>query len=89
MRTASVTELKVHLSDYLDQIQEQGPIVVTRNGKVVAMLSPFDDDDLEMMQIAQTPQFQAMIEQSRQSIKDGKGLTSEEFWKLIDEQSKD
>lgn len=89
MKIAPVADVKAHLSAYLDQVQTDGPVVITRNGKAVAVLiAPIDDDDLEGMLIARSPQFQALIEKSRQSFRDGKGLTSEEFWKAVDEQSK-
>ena len=48
MRVASVAEVKAKLSTYLKEAEESGPVVVTRNGKAVAViLSPIDDNDLE------------------------------------------
>jgi len=37
MRIASIAEVKAHFSAYL-KAAEQGPVVVTRNGKAVAVV---------------------------------------------------
>jgi prevent-host-death family protein len=39
MKIASVADLKAHFSAYLKET-EGGPVVVTRNGKAVAVLLP-------------------------------------------------
>lgn len=44
MRIASVAEIKANLSSYL-KASASGPVVVTRNGKAVAVLLGVDDDD--------------------------------------------
>jgi prevent-host-death family protein len=47
MKIASVADVKARLSAYLKE-SEEGPVVVTRNGKAVAvLLSVTDDDELE------------------------------------------
>jgi prevent-host-death family protein len=90
MRIAPLVDVKARLSAYLDQARTEGPIVITRNGKAVGvLLAPVDDDDLESLLIAHSPKFQALLEKSEQSIDEGKGLTSEEFWKAVDERCKE
>jgi PHD/YefM family antitoxin component YafN of YafNO toxin-antitoxin module len=60
----------------------EGPIVITRNGKAVAvLLAPKDDEDLERFLLARSERFQALLNKSRQSIKEGKGLSRNAFWK--------
>ena len=60
----------------------EGPIVITRNGKAVAvLLAPKDDDDLESLLLTRSPRFQALLDKSRRSIRAGKGLESGDFWK--------
>jgi hypothetical protein len=47
MRIASLADVKARLSACLDECGGEGPLVITRNGKAVAvLLVPFDDDDL-------------------------------------------
>jgi prevent-host-death family protein len=85
MRIASLAEVKTRLSAYIDQAKSEGPVVITRNGKAVAvLLAPVDDDDLENLLLTRSSQFQAMLEASRQSIRAGKGLTEDEFWAQVE-----
>ena len=59
-------------------------MVITRNGKAAAvLLVPYDDDDLERLLLGRSPRFQAMLDRSRQSIKEGKGLSEEAFWEAV------
>ena len=72
MRIAPLADVKARLSAYLDEAETSGPVVITRNGKAVAVLvAPVDDDDLERMLLARSPRFQAILNKSRQSIKAG------------------
>ncbi len=84
MRIAPLADVKARLSAYLEQAESEGPIVITRNGKAVAvLLAPYDDEDLENILIARSPRFQAVLNRSRQSIKAGKGLAEKDFWKAV------
>ena len=86
MRVAPLAEVKAHLSAYVDECGRGGPIVITRNGKAVAvLLAPADDDDLERLILGHSPRFQAFLENSWKKIKEGKGLSSEAFWRMVDE----
>ena len=84
MRIAPLADVKARLSAYLDECGVEGPVVITRNGKAVAvLLVPFDDDDLERLMLARSPRFQALLGRSRQSIKEGKGLSEKSFWNAV------
>jgi prevent-host-death family protein len=85
MRIASLADVKAKLSSYVDRSAKEGPIIITRNGKPVAVLvAPKDDDDLESLVLARSPAFLARLEQSRRSIRQGKGLSEEQFWEAVD-----
>ena len=89
MRIAPLADVKARLSAYLDECGAQGPLVITRNGKAVAvLLVPYDDDDLERLILGRSPRFQVMLALSRQSIKKGKGLSEEAFWQAVREREK-
>ena len=48
MKIAPLEDVKTNLSAYVEQAGKEGPIVITRNGKAVAVIiAPIDDDDLE------------------------------------------
>ena len=87
MRTASLAEVKAKLSAYLQVVETTGPIVITRNGKAVAiLLAPVDDDDLERLLLARSPRFQSLLAKSRASIRTGKGATHAAFWRAAAQQ---
>ncbi len=84
MKIAPLADVKARLSAYLDECGAEGPVVITRNGKPVAvLLAPFDDDDLERLLLGRSPRFQAMLNRSRNSIREGKGLSEAAFWAAV------
>jgi prevent-host-death family protein len=84
MRIAPLADVKARLSAYLDECGVEGPVVITRNGKAAAvLLVPYDDDDLERLMLGRSPRFQAWLDRSRQSIKEGKGLSEKAFWEAV------
>lgn len=89
MRIAPLADVKARLSAYVAECEREGPIVITRNGKAVAvLLAPLDDDDLESLLLARSPRFQALLSKSRRSIKAGKGLSEKDFWKAAGQRNK-
>jgi prevent-host-death family protein len=89
MRIAPLADVKARLSAYLDECGVEGPLVITRNGKAVAvLLVPHDDDDLERLMLGRSPRFQAMLDRSRQSIEEGKGLSEKSFWDAVRKRAK-
>lgn len=84
MKIAPLADVKARLSAYLEECAIAGPIVITRNGKAVAvLLAPVDDDDLENLLLARSHRFQALLDKSRDSLRAGKGLSSGDFWKAV------
>ena len=62
MRTASLAGVQARLSAYVDQTATEGPLIITRNGKPIAVLiAPEDDDDLEHLELSRSPKFQAIL----------------------------
>jgi prevent-host-death family protein len=84
MRIASVADVKAQFSAYLKE-SEKGPVIVTRNGRPVAVLLGMqDDDEIERLVLAHSPRFRAILEKSRQQIRDGQWLSEEDFWRELD-----
>ena len=84
MRIAPLADVKARLSAYVEQCGTEGPVVITRNGKPVAvLLAPADDDDLESLILARSPRLQELLDKSRRSLKAGKGLSRKDFWKAV------
>ena len=89
MKIAPLADVKARLSAYLVECETDGPVVITRNGKVAAiLLAPKDEEDLERLILAHSRRFQALLEKSRRSIKAGKGVSHNEFWKTVAQRHK-
>jgi prevent-host-death family protein len=89
MKIAPLADVKARLSAYLDECGVDGPIVITRNGKPAAVLVvPHDDEDLERLLLGRSPRFQALLDGSRQSIKQGRGLSEKDFWNAVRKRTK-
>src|SRR5262245_13412332 len=89
MKIAPLADVKARLSAYLDQCSVDGPIVITRTGKAAAvLLVPSDDEDLERIMLGRSPRFQTLLNRSRKSIREGKGLSEDSFWKAARKRAK-
>jgi prevent-host-death family protein len=83
MKIASIASVKARLSAYLRESHE-GPVVVTRNGKAVAViLAVTDDDELERLVLAHSPKFQALLDKSRRQIEKTGGIPHDVFWREV------
>ncbi len=87
MRIVSLADVKARLGTYVKQCETDGPVIITRNGKAVAVLLAPVDDDLEGLILARSPHFQGLLDKSRQSLAAGKGLSRKDFWKAVAERN--
>ncbi len=84
MKIASVAEVKSQFSAIL-KASERGPIVVTRNGRPVAVIVGVqDDDEIERLLMAYSPHLRAIWDRSRQQFRDGHWLSEDQFWDQFD-----
>jgi prevent-host-death family protein len=80
----SVADVKAKFNGYLI-VSEQGPVIVTKNGKPVAMLlSIRDEEEIERMVLAYSPKFQGILDIAEKQIREGKGIKHDEFWREIE-----
>ena len=85
MKIASVAEIKAQFSAFL-KASEGGPVVVTRNGRAVAVIVGVqDEDEIERLLMAYSPQLRAILERSRQQFREGQWLGEEEFWSQFEQ----
>ena len=67
MKIASVAEVKAQFSAFL-KASEGGPVVVTRNGRAVAVLIGVqDEEEIERLLMAYSPRLRAILEESRRA----------------------
>jgi prevent-host-death family protein len=84
MKIAPIAEIKAHLSTYVKE-SEKGPIIVTKNGKPVAVLLGItDEEEIKRLVLAYSPKFQAVLARGRQQIKETGGIAHEDFWQEME-----
>jgi prevent-host-death family protein len=83
MKIAPVADVKARFSAYLKE-SEEGPVIVTRNGKPVAVpISMEDEEELERIILAYSPKFRSLLQKSRNQILDRGGISPKDFWKEV------
>ena len=89
MKIASMAKVKSQFNAFV-KASEDGPVVVTRNGKPVAvLLGVQDEDEIERLVLAYSPRLRAILDKGFQEICEGKGISSEDFWRQMEEESAD
>lgn len=84
MKIASVADIEARFSAFLEEC-EKSPVVITKNGRAVAVLLAIrDDDDLERLVLAHTPRFRELVDAAERRIAEGKGIRHDEFWGEIE-----
>src|SRR3990172_2059587 len=84
MKIASIADVKARLSSFL-KASAAGPVVVTRNGKAVAvLLGVRDDEELERMILAHSPKLRAILDAADRRIDHGAGIAHDEFWNRVE-----
>jgi prevent-host-death family protein len=84
MTVGSVAEIAANFADFL-KASEQGPVVVMRNGKPVAvLLGTSDPEELERLLMGHSRQLQKILEAARKRFRAGAGIPHEVFWKDIE-----
>ncbi len=84
MKIASVAEIKSQFSAFL-KASESGPVVVTRNGRAVAVIVAVrDEEEIEGLLLAYSPRLRAVVDASRQQIREGDVLGHEAFWAEVE-----
>ena len=79
MKIAPLAEVKDRFSAYIDESRES-PVVVTRNGRPVAMIVAIEDeDDLDAMLLVHNPRFVQLLEEARQRVHAGGGIGLDEL----------
>ena len=88
MKTASLAEIKANLSAYV-RASAEAPVIVTRNGKPVAVLiAPSDDEELERLLLAHSRKLRAILDAADRRIDKGAGISHEEFWHRVESRTR-
>ena len=84
MNIAPIADVKARFSAYVEKTR-QGPVVVTKNGRAVAvLLTVKDDDDLERILLANSPKLRKILDAAEKRIQATGGLSHEDIWNTIE-----
>jgi antitoxin (DNA-binding transcriptional repressor) of toxin-antitoxin stability system len=70
------------LAEYVDEVG-QDAIVVTSEGKPVAVLTGLGNGDIESVALSTNPKFMSIIERARRRYQDEGGVSSEDARKMF------
>jgi prevent-host-death family protein len=88
MKTATQTEVAADFARYV-KAAKKGPVIVTDNGKPVAvLLNSESDEDVERLLMGHSPKLQTILQSARKRFRDGQGIPHETFWAEIEVESK-
>lgn len=83
MKTASATKVAAQFDDYLEASQEQ-PVLVTRNGKPVAVLVAVRNKaEAEKLTASPARSLRSIFQEAHEQIEQGSGIPHDEFWKQV------
>jgi prevent-host-death family protein len=83
MKIASVANVKARLSSFLKS-SVNDPVVVTRNGKAVAvLLGVQDDEEVERLLLANSRRLRAILDAADRRIDEGRGISHRKFWRQV------
>ena len=88
MKIASVADVKAKFSGYI-KASEEGPVVVTKNGKPVALLlSVKDEEEIERLLLAYSPKFKSIMHVAERQVREGKRIKHDDFWRDMETENK-
>lgn len=84
MKIIPLSEAKNKLSSIVVEAEE-APVVLTRNGKAVAVLiAPTDEDDLEQLVFSRSKKLKGLLEQRQAQIERGEFKTANDFFAALE-----
>jgi prevent-host-death family protein len=88
MKIAPVAEVKAQFSAFV-KASEDSPVIVTRNGKPVAVLvGVSDEDEIERLVFAYSKNIRALLDAAEQRIRATGGIKHDDLWRQVDEDAR-
>ncbi|MEW6417751.1 MAG: type II toxin-antitoxin system prevent-host-death family antitoxin [Nitrospirota bacterium] len=82
-KTVEISKANLPLSDYTKKVKRE-PVIITKEGKPVAVLVSISNADIETVSLSNNPKFIALIERSRTRQKSEGGISSEEMRRRLE-----
>jgi hypothetical protein len=73
LKILPLEETALTLSE-LEELMKDGPVILTRNGQPWLMIEDVSGSDQESISLSSNPRFMALIEASRRSHREKKGI---------------
>jgi prevent-host-death family protein len=85
MKTASAARVAAQFNNYLEASRE-GPVLVTRNGKPVAvLLAVHDRAEAEQLALGRSRSLRSILEEAHGQIQEGGGIPHDQFWRQVEQ----
>ncbi len=85
MKTASAAKIAAQFNDYLEASREQ-PVLVTRNGKPVAvLLAVHDKAEAEQLARSHSRTLRSIFQEAHEQIQKGGGIPHDQFWQDVEQ----
>jgi prevent-host-death family protein len=85
VRTASAAKVAAQFYDYLEASREQ-PLLVTQNGKPVAVLVAVRDEaDAEQLTSGRPRSLRSIFEEAHEQLQKGGGIPHDQFWREVEQ----
>ena len=88
MKTATAAKIAAQFNEFLADSQD-GPILVTRNGKPVAMLLAVQDKkEAEQLAASHSRSLRSVFEESQKRIEEEGTIPHDQFWRQVEKSRK-
>ncbi len=85
MKTASATRMAAQFNDYLEASREQ-PVLITRNGKAVAVLLAVQDKaEAEQIAAGRSRSLRSIFAEAHEQIQKDGGIPHDRFWREVEQ----
>jgi prevent-host-death family protein len=84
MKIAPIAQIKARFSAFV-KAAEESPVIVTKNGKAVAVLLGIsDEDEIERLTIAYSKKLRHVLDAAEKRMQEEGGIPHDRFWQQID-----
>jgi len=85
LKTASAAKVAAQFNDYLEASHEQ-PVLITRNGKPVAvLLAVTDKAEAERLAAGRSRPLRSIFEEAHEQLQSGGGIPNDQFWREVEQ----
>jgi prevent-host-death family protein len=85
VKTVSAAKVAAQFNDYLEATREQ-PVLITRNGKPVAVLVAVQNkDEAERLAVGRPRSLRSIFEEAHEQLDKGGGIPHDQFWREVEQ----